>query len=77
VLGAFHGLYFHLFIQETRYQVSYVLAGAALAEVFAISVLAVVFSRFARFARVLRPLQVSAGALLALGMVWFFLRLRS
>jgi len=77
VLGAFHGLYFHLFIQETRYQASYVLAGAALAEILAISVFAVVFSRFARLARILRPLQVSAGALLALGMVWFFLRLRS
>ena len=76
-LGAFHGLYFHLFIQSTNFHAGWVLTGAALAEAIAIAVLWFVFSRISRIARALRPVQVSAGALLAFGMVWFFLRLRS
>lgn len=77
VLGAFHGLYFHLFLQSTGYQPGLVLAGAAVAEAIATAVLWLVFSRIRRIARVLRPVQVSACGLLAFGMVWFFLRLRS
>ena len=77
VLGLFHGMYFHLFLQETSYRAGYVLAGAALAELIVIGLLWLGFSRFSRMARVLRPVQVSAAALLAFGMVWFFLRLRS
>jgi hypothetical protein len=76
-LGAFHGLYFHLFLQTTNFQVLYVLGGAAMAEMIAIAVLGLAFSQITRLARALRPVQVSAGALLAFGMVWFFLRLRS
>ena len=53
------------------------LAGAAVAEIAAIALLAFAFSRIGRVARALRPVQVSAGALLAFGMVWFFLRLKS
>jgi HupE / UreJ protein len=77
VLGAFHGLYFHLFIQSTNFHAGWVLTGAALAELIAIAVLWLAFSRISRIARALRPVQVSACALLAFGMVWFFLRLRS
>lgn len=77
VLGAFHGLYFHLFIQSTNFHAGWVLTGAALAEAIAIAVLWLAFSRISRIARALRPVQVSACALLAFGMVWFFLRLRS
>jgi hypothetical protein len=77
VLGAFHGLYFHLFIQSTNFHAGWVLTGAALAELIAIAVLWLVFSRISRIARALRPVQVSACALLAFGMIWFFLRLRS
>jgi hypothetical protein len=40
-------------------------------------VLWLAFSRISRIARALRPVQVSACALLAFGMIWFFLRLRS
>jgi hypothetical protein len=65
VLGGFHGLYFHFFVQTTGYRPGLVLAGAAAAELIAIAILA------------LRPLQVSASALLVFGMVWFFLRLRN
>jgi hypothetical protein len=77
VLGAFHGLYFHLFLRTTGFQSRYVLLGAALAEITALAVLALVFSRIARWARALRPVQVSASALLAFGVIWFFLRLQS
>jgi len=76
VLGALHGLYFHLFLQTTGYHAVYVLAGAALAELAAISVTALLFSRLARVMRVLRPVQVSASALLVFGLAWFVMRLR-
>jgi hypothetical protein len=76
VLGAFHGLYFHLFLQTTGYRPGLVLAGAA-AEIMAIAIFALVFSRLKRMARALHPVEVSASALLAFGMVWFVLRLRN
>jgi hypothetical protein len=76
VLGAFHGLYFHLFLQSTGYHAAYVLAGGTLAEVAAISVMALLFSRVARMARALHPVQASASALLVFGLVWFAMRLR-
>jgi len=77
VLGLFHGLYFHLFLQTSGYQAGPVLAGAVAAQACAIAILGLVFSRVERVARALRPVQVSASALLVFGMVWFFLRLRS
>ncbi|MBZ5575296.1 MAG: HupE/UreJ family protein [Acidobacteriia bacterium] len=77
VLGAFHGLYFHLFLQSTGYHAGLVLAGAAMAEAIATAVLWFGFARISRVARALRPLQVSACGLLAFGMIWFLLRLRS
>jgi hypothetical protein len=77
VLGAFHGLYFHLFLQTTGYRPGFVLAGAAAAEIMAIAVFALMFSRVKRLARTLHPVEVSASVLLMFGMVWFVLRLRS
>lgn len=77
VLGAFHGLYFHLFLQSTGYRPVLVLSGAALAQILATAVIAFAFTRLSRVARALRPLQVSACGLLAFGMVWFLLRVRN
>ena len=77
VLGVFHGLYFHLFLQSTGYAPGWVLAGAAVAEILATSVLWFAFSRVRRLAQAFRPIQVSASALFAFGMIWFLLRLRS
>jgi hypothetical protein len=71
VLGAFHGLYFRLFLQATGYHAGYVLAGAALAELPVIAILALVFSRLPRVAH-----KLSACGLLVFGLVWFALRLR-
>src|SRR2546422_757833 len=75
LLGAFHGLYFLLFLQSTGYAPGFVLLGAALAEAVLIALFALVFARLGRLAAALRPVQVSASALLVIGMVWFFLRL--
>jgi hypothetical protein len=77
VLGAFHGLYFHLFLQNTGYSAAWVLAGAAIAEVAAISVLALLLSQIVRMGPALRPVRVCALALLVFGLVWFGLRLRN
>jgi len=76
VLGGFHGLYFLLFVQSTGYGAGLVLAGAAVAEVLAVAILALVFSRVGRVAKALRPLQVAASGLLVFGLVWFAMRLR-
>lgn len=76
VLGAFHGLYFHLFLQNTGYHAALVLGGAALAEALVASVIYVVFARVLRVAQPLRPVASCASALLIFGLVWFFVRLQ-
>jgi len=76
-LGVFHGLYFALFLRTTDFHPAFVLTGAAIAELLLIGVFAFAFSRVARITASLRPLQVSAGVLLGVGMFWFFLRLKS
>jgi len=76
VLGGFHGLYFHLFLQTTGYQKATVLIGAGVAEAIAIAALALTFRLLNRVARFVRPVQITASALFVFGMVWFFLRLR-
>ena len=70
VLGAFHGLYFHLFVQTTGYSAGLVFAGAALAEAGALVALALIFSRLRRWTRLF------AASLLLFGLAWFALRLR-
>ena len=77
LLGAFHGLYFLLFLESTGYAPGFVFLGAGLAQITLIAAFALISSRLSRFAVALRPVQVSASALLVVGMVWFFLRLRS
>lgn len=75
VLGAFHGLYFELFLRNTGYHAVWVLSGAAVTEIIALLLLALVISRTLKLAAFLKPLQVSASLLLLFGMVWFCLRL--
>ncbi|MGI8991426.1 MAG: HupE/UreJ family protein [Bryobacteraceae bacterium] len=76
VLGAFHGLYFALWIANTGFRPAYVLGGAAIAEILTIALLAVAFKFIERRAAALRPATVAASAMLAVGLIWFFLRLR-
>jgi hypothetical protein len=77
VLGAFHGLYFDLFLSTTGYRALYVLSGAVFAEIALIAILAVLFSYLGKLLAALKPVPVCASALLVTGMVWFFMRLRS
>ena len=77
VLGGFHGLYLHLFLLTADYGPGWVLAGASFVQIVVLAAFALLFARAARFTAALRPVQVSASALLIFGMVWFFLRLRS
>ena len=76
-LGAFHGLYFALFLRATGFRPAYVLTGAALCEVTLISLFAFCFSRIGRVTARFQPARVAAGLLLGVGMFWFFLRLKS
>jgi HupE / UreJ protein len=75
-LGAFHGLYFDLFLRTAGFQPGFVLAGAALGDLLLIAVFAFVFRKIGRITAALRPVQVSAGLLLATGLVWFFMRMK-
>ncbi len=77
VLGGFHGLYFALFLRTTGYSPLYVLAGAAAAETGFIGICALAFSYIVRRLAALQPVRVCASVLLAIGLAWFFLRLRS
>lgn len=76
VLGAFHGLYFELFLRTTGYRALYVLTGAVFAEIVLVGVCALLFSRLGKLLGDLRPVPVCASVLLVTGMAWFFLRLR-
>lgn len=75
-LGTFHGLYFALFLRTSGYHAPYVLAGAAGAELMLIGILAPIFSYAGKRLGGFRPVPVSAVVLLAIGLSWFFLRLR-
>ncbi|HUE04573.1 MAG TPA: HupE/UreJ family protein [Bryobacteraceae bacterium] len=77
VLGAFHGLYFEMFLSTTGYRALYVLSGAVLAEIILIFVCAVLFGYLVRRLTAWRPVPVFASALFVTGIAWFFLRLRS
>ena len=77
LLGAFHGLYFALFLRTTGYHAGYVLAGAGLAEIPVMAICTWVFSYLGKRLAAMRPVTVSASALLAIGLAWFLIRLRS
>jgi hypothetical protein len=77
VLGSFHGLYFELFVRASAFRAVYVLLGAAIAEAALLAVFALLFARMGRAAAALRPLQVAASLLLAVGLGWFFWRVLS
>jgi hypothetical protein len=76
-LGVFHGFYFGLFLRESQFHPLPVLAGVVVMEVALLAAFAWLLSRLQRLAAALRPVQVGAGVLLAVGLAWFFLRMRS
>src|SRR5581483_7680963 len=75
-LGAIHGLFFYLFLQNTGYRPALVLAGAALVEVAVVAVFGLVFARLVRAAARFQPAKVAACVLFLFGIAWFAFRLR-
>ncbi len=77
VLGLFHGAYFSVFLAESGFSAGTFLAGVAIAEVSLIGLFAFVIGRLARWTWTRRVVPVAASLLLAVGVVWFFIRLRA
>lgn len=76
VLGVFHGFYFGIFLRDSRMHPAPVLAGVLVTELAVLGLFAWLLARLERAAARLRPIRAGAGALLLVGMAWFFLRLR-
>ncbi len=76
VLGLFHGAYFSIFLVESGDRAATFLCGVAVAELLLIAVFAFTFSRMIRFAKLTHTVPAAAGLLLAVGVVWFFWRLK-
>src|SRR5262249_10589887 len=74
VLGAFHGLYFLLFVQSTGYHAALVFAGAAAGGAAGVAIVAYLLGRLKGMSKRLAP--ACASALLVCGLAWFFLGLR-
>ena len=77
ILGLFHGTYFSIFLAQSGYKAATFLTGVAMAELLLIGVLALIVTRLARFTWMRRMVPVMASMLLTVGVVWFFLRLRT
>jgi hypothetical protein len=77
VLGSFHGLSLYLVLAAGGFRASYVLGGAALAELAVIAVLALPLWMLQRRWSLAYVVKGSAALLLVFGMTWFFLRMRS
>jgi len=77
VLGLFHGAYFSLFLAESGYHLPTFLGGVAVAELLLIAIFAFIVRALTRLAWMHRLVQACASALLVMGILWFFLRLRA
>jgi hypothetical protein len=77
VLGAIHGLYLALLLQTTGLHAGYLLAGAALAQLAVIGIFALLWRLISRAAGQLQPVRIASAVLLAAGLGWFVIRLRS
>ncbi len=73
-MGVFHGLYFGVFLQQSQMNAGSVLGGVAMMEAALLTLLGVVIQRLTRDfgERLLR--NGAAGFLLAVGLVWFGVR---
>lgn len=77
VLGLFHGAYFAAFLKESGYHVVTFFSGVAICELLLIALLALILDRLVRLSFLRRAVPVAASVLLAVGVTWFFLRLRA
>jgi hypothetical protein len=71
-LGLFHGAYFSMFLASSGYAALNFLSGVIAAQLLTIAVLALALFKITKTARVVPAL---ASALLAVGLIWFFVRL--
>jgi hypothetical protein len=76
VLGLFHGLYLALFVAQSKYAAAWVLSGAAIVELGLIAGVGWILSRVGRSFSLWQPARVASAILMAVGLGWFFLRLR-
>jgi hypothetical protein len=77
VLGLFHGAYFAAFLTESGYHFATFLSGVIMCELLLIALFAFLLDRLVRLAFLRRAVPVAASLLLAIGVGWFFLRLRA
>jgi HupE / UreJ protein len=77
VLGLIHGAYFAAFLNESGYHVVTFFSGVAICELLLIALLALILDRLVRLSFLRRAVPVAASVLLAVGVAWFFLRLRA
>ena len=76
VLGVFHGLYLALFVAQSKYAAAWVLSGAVIVELGLIAGMGWILSRVGRHLSVWQPARAASAILMAVGLGWFFLRLR-
>jgi hypothetical protein len=77
VLGLFHGTYFAAFLTESGYPLPTFLTGVVVCELLLIALFAFLMDRLVRLSFLRRAVPVAASLLLAIGVAWFFLRLRA
>jgi hypothetical protein len=77
VLGLFHGAYFAAFLTESGYHLATFLAGVVICELLLIALFAFLLDWLVRMSFLRRTVPVAASLLLAIGVTWFFLRLRA
>jgi hypothetical protein len=77
VLGLFHGTYFAAFLAESGYHIVTFLSGVVICELLLIALFAFILDRLLRLSYLRRAVPVAASLLLAVGIAWFFLRLRA
>jgi hypothetical protein len=77
VLGIFHGAYFAAFLAESGYHFVAFFSGVAICELLLIALFGFILDRLVRVTFLRRAVPVAASLLLAVGVAWFFLRLRA
>jgi len=76
-LGLFHGFYFVVFLKTSGYHAGFFLPGVLVTELALITVFTLLAGWLERRLPGLRPIRGGAVLLLAIGLGWFLLRLRS
>ncbi len=77
LLGAIHGLYLSLLLSGTTYHAAYILSGATFAQLTAVAFFAGAWMFLLHAAPGMKPVTWASSMLLAVGLGWFFVRLRS